>query len=405
MDKPLRLFQVLCCIILLIGCNEDTITPVSYGSIEGLVVDADGEPLNNVAITTSPASSAIVSDEDGGFILENLPIGDYAVTARKTGYSSETINVAVRENAVTPVQIFLTEREEASSEIGEEALQNRFFFARNVDGNFQVVSSDSTGENQFTLTSEGRNWQPRLSPNRQQIAFISDRGVQPQIYLMDKDGSNQRRVTNLPVVGFQNAGQGFSWSPDGGRLLYAHYDKLLSIRIDGSDLIEIATAPESLNFKEVHWSPATGQIVAQTVGTSPQNANLVIMNGNGSNMQDLLSEIRQDSLGVISGPHFSVDGRSVVFSHDASKFVSPTGRQLDARIVSYNMESGTLVDLSDNKPEGMNDMAARFSPTGAHVIFSSAPNDGEGPDGIFIMDLEGNGREQLFANGIMPEWF
>jgi TolB protein len=49
---------------------------------------------------------------------------------------------------------------------------------------------------------------PRWSPNGKQIAFVSERDGNFEIYVMNADGGNVRRLTNNPGVDFYP-----SWCP------------------------------------------------------------------------------------------------------------------------------------------------------------------------------------------------
>lgn len=65
------------------------------------------------------------------------------------------------------------------------------------------------------LTSSGHNQQPAWSPDGKRIAFTSDRDGNPEIYVMNADGSGQVRLTNNP-----NVDQSPTWSPDGSRIAF-----------------------------------------------------------------------------------------------------------------------------------------------------------------------------------------
>jgi Tol biopolymer transport system component len=65
------------------------------------------------------------------------------------------------------------------------------------------------------LEDNFQNVQPALSPDRTTIAFSSNRDGDFDLYLMDADGQNIRRLTTQPGADGDPA-----WSPDGTRLLY-----------------------------------------------------------------------------------------------------------------------------------------------------------------------------------------
>ena len=64
------------------------------------------------------------------------------------------------------------------------------------DGNPEIYVMNADGSNLRRLTNHpAGDGTPTWSPNSQQIAFVSDRTGTPQIYLMGADGSNVRRIT------------------------------------------------------------------------------------------------------------------------------------------------------------------------------------------------------------------
>lgn len=93
------------------------------------------------------------------------------------------------------------------------------------------------------------NVEPAVSPDGNRIAFSSDRSGVPMIYIMNADGSNQKRVT---FSGKYNSTP--AWSPDGSRIAFAgwdddHYD-IFTMNTDGSNMVRITSARK----KNGKWS-------------------------------------------------------------------------------------------------------------------------------------------------------
>jgi TolB protein len=72
----------------------------------------------------------------------------------------------------------------------------RIAFMSGRDGNPEIYAINVDGSNLRRLTNHpAGDGTPTWSPNSAQIAFVSDRTGTPQIYLMGADGSNVRRIT------------------------------------------------------------------------------------------------------------------------------------------------------------------------------------------------------------------
>jgi len=103
-----RLMLVCALPIFLSSCNESTVDPELFGSISGTVkTSVGGLPLEGVTITTSPGTESKTTDVDGNFDIGDVPVGDYSVTAKKEDYSSENINISVRENKEVVMDIVM----------------------------------------------------------------------------------------------------------------------------------------------------------------------------------------------------------------------------------------------------------------------------------------------------------
>ncbi|WP_025741754.1 carboxypeptidase regulatory-like domain-containing protein [Aquimarina pacifica] len=66
------------------SCSEDTIDLEGVGSITGTVVRVGtNEPLENVKISTNPATSTVFTNDVGVYIIENVPSGEYSLSAER----------------------------------------------------------------------------------------------------------------------------------------------------------------------------------------------------------------------------------------------------------------------------------------------------------------------------------
>ncbi|GIU73565.1 MAG: peptidase S9 [Bryobacteraceae bacterium] len=79
----------------------------------------------------------------------------------------------------------------------------------------QVWISPLAGGPARKVTSEGRNWGARFSPDAKRIAFLSTRSGSAQVWVMDALGENPRQVTHLSTEA-----DGVIWSGDGRTLVF-----------------------------------------------------------------------------------------------------------------------------------------------------------------------------------------
>jgi hypothetical protein len=82
-----------------------TIPPSPSGIITGKVTDLENNPIEGATVTAQgPGFAYAMTDENGEYIISNdLPTGNYTVSAEATGYLSENVtDVSVTEGEVTP---------------------------------------------------------------------------------------------------------------------------------------------------------------------------------------------------------------------------------------------------------------------------------------------------------------
>ena len=115
---------------------------------------------------------------------------------------------------------------------------------------------------------------PAWAPDGKQIAFVSDRDGDWEIYVMSADGSGQRRITSSAGVDRQPA-----WSPDGKRIAFesdrtGNFD-IYVINSDGTDERRLVGRPGSNEYEPI-WSP-DGDRLACTMGISGFRRDILVV--------------------------------------------------------------------------------------------------------------------------------
>ncbi len=105
--KNLRIILMSMSFILVLSqCSEDKVDGESIGSVEGtVVVDGSNTPLENVKVSTNPASSVVFTNASGKFSIPNVRTGDYSVQAELNGYVTSFEGVSVIEDQIGTVAI------------------------------------------------------------------------------------------------------------------------------------------------------------------------------------------------------------------------------------------------------------------------------------------------------------
>jgi Tol biopolymer transport system component len=97
---------------------------------------------------------------------------------------------------------------------------SKIVFMSKRDGNPEIYIMNPDGSEQVNLTQHpAADYQPAWSPNGKHILFSSDRDGIFDLYLMDADGTNVRKVFTNSKYRWEPA-----WSPDGKRIAYAQGD-------------------------------------------------------------------------------------------------------------------------------------------------------------------------------------
>jgi hypothetical protein len=287
--------------------------------------------------------------------------------------------------------------------------ENRYLYVEKFSNNNNVIYSssfnenDTIPENKIQLTSEELNsWRPRKNQASNLIAFLRTYNNETHLFTMSPNGSDVKKVTDAISVTGNNYNEiDYSWSSNGDRFIYPHYDKLYVINKDGSGLKQIYKTTDGSFITECDWSSDESLIALKTNDITGYNNSIFTIDLTGNVINNVLFDVN----GAAGGLNISVDNKLLLYSYDISEFESPNNRQLDTHIFIYKFSDNSVVDVSSNKPAGTLDLDPRFSPNESEVIFVNTSNDGISLKTIYKMDIDNNNdRIEMFLNAIMPDW-
>ena len=182
-----------------------------------------------------------------------------------------------------------------------------------------------------------------------QIAFAGNRSGSWEIYLMDWDGANQRRITNHGSISILP-----SWSPDNERMVYTSFGNgtsdLYIVNRRGGGRTRLRTKV-GLNVSAT-FSPVGNDIAF--VGSINGNPDIYVMRDDGTNIRRLTS-----SNSIESTPEWSPNGRQISFT---------SGRSGTPQIYIMDAE-GTNVRRISFDGDWNDD--ATWSPKGDQIAYTS----------------------------------
>jgi TolB protein len=255
------------------------------------------------------------------------------------------------------------------------------------------------------------------------IAFVSDRDGSKDIYAMDFDGRNVRRLTSVRSLAI-NPAAGRS-----GKIVYTSYARLYPqvwvMGSDGTGKREVSTGIE-LNASP-SFSPDETQIAF--AGSARGNTDIYVVGAGGGGLRRLTT-----TRAIEASPAWSPTGRQILYTSDQAGtpqiyVVDPEGsgarrvtfagnwndeaawapdgariafacrNEGDFNICLMDFATGQTVQLTS---EGSNGHPT-WSPDGQKIVYSSRR---AGRTNIYSMDINGQNKRQLTdsGNNLQPAW-
>jgi dipeptidyl aminopeptidase/acylaminoacyl peptidase len=230
------------------------------------------------------------------------------------------------------------------------------------------------GVPQELITSPKNDDSPRWSRDGKYIAFLSSRDGAPQIFIADADGSNPRRVTNMP-----EGVADFIWSPDGRSFAYTSevYPecadlKCVAARAESAEKTKVkAVTADSLLFR--HWDSFK----------RGKRSHLFIVSVDGGDPLDLTPgnyDVPPFSLGDPPAYDFSPDAQEIAFARNTDKIEAISTNN---DLFTVSVKGGEARRLTANNPGS--DTTPRYSPDGRWIAYRSQARGGYEADRVRLM--------------------
>ena len=248
-----------------------------------------------------------------------------------------------------------------------------------------VMNADGSGQRRLTnggVPGCGQEGSPAWSPDGRRIALTSN-----GIYVMNADGSEERKLTH--IAGHVGSP---AWSPDGRRIAFVGGgDRNLEIYVinaDGSGQRRLTRTP-GFYVGSPAWSPDGRRIAF--VGGGASNVETYVINADGSG-QRRLTRIA----GVDGSPAWSPDGRKLAFESNWQVWV-------------MNADGSGQRRLTRN---GARNVAPAWSPDGRRIAFEGGRRQrypcsacpGARGYTVYVMNADGSGQQRLTRGASQPRW-
>ena len=259
------------------------------------------------------------------------------------------------------------------------------------DGNFEIYLQNFDGTGLRRLTDHPAHDQfPSFSPDGTEIAFNSNReGENFDVYVMSADGGRVFRVTNWK--GDETVYPG-CWSADGTRLVFVSdregKDSIYLVNVEPFAPREVLTdAANDLLFPS--YSPDGREILCQAEAAD-KTGELRVYDTTTKRARTLLKA----ETGATS-PKFSPRGDLIVFQN-------LVGGQADIFLI--NPDGGGLRRLTDDPAP---DKMPAFSPDGSRILFGSSRDGNYAILQLYVMNGDGSNQRRVYYSGgtsINPSW-
>jgi len=373
---------------------DPNLTIQTYQAASTQVVSfvSSGEILiRNIPTTQNEAVEATLSDTDVPE-LQTTDLPSASSTPRKTSTPTPTpTSTEIPEDTLTPTLAVTPTSTPQGGGYGQIA----FVSARSGQAQIWIVNVDGTGLKQISTTPSGA-CQPDWSPDGSRIVFTSPCKYNRETYLgsglfiIDVDGNN---MVSLPIQGIGSFDP--AWSPDGSKILFSALKTADRPQIWITDLetgeFQILSVDLNRDLQPT-WAPDGSHILFVSLRQGPYQIWTMAPDGSNQERFSVSGDLKN------SNPVLSPSGQLLVFTQSEGLGSFPG-------LVGVSYPDGAPNEFNLYTSFGAGPMKeADFSPDGFWVAFESWPDS---VHNIWIMTPNGAERTQISFDPIRafdPVW-
>ncbi len=293
---------------------------------------------------------------------------------------------------------------------GNKALisAGKIAFASKRDGNFEIYTINEDGTDLKRLTSnKNDDLKPQWSPDGRRILYLSKKGKEFALRVMNNDGSGQVELARNCAGEYPPL-----WSPDSAKILFVAKSKskntIYTVDADGSNLIRLSEIDTEGSYPS--WSSHGLKILY--LEKYRRKSYIYMINPDGTGRSKITKED-----GTYKASTWSPDGCKIAYL-SIKKTLLGTCNQ----IMVMNNDGSNNIQLADGSKKVENiDYNDNFSwsPDGAMIAFTRvAEVEGKVSEngsvtftyiyGAYIVAADGNGYDRLLAKTgtkpMLPDW-